>query len=109
MAARRERQGHSPRRRIRAAVRRVPCAPLAAVLLACGGRGPDVIYLPSADDVVTRMLELARVDSGDVVYDLGCGDGRIVIAAARDRGARGVCVDIDIQRIAEAYRSGGER
>lgn len=48
------------------------------------------------------MLKLARVKAGDVVYDLGCGDGRIVIAAVRDRGARGVCVDIDPQRIAEA-------
>ena len=75
---------------------------LAAVLLACGARGPDVIYLPSAADVVTRMLEVARVDSGDVVYDLGCGDGRIVIAAARDRGARGVCVDIDPSLVARS-------
>ena len=48
------------------------------------------------------MLGLTRVGSGDVVYDLGCGDGRIVIAAAKQRGARGVCVDIDPQRIAEA-------
>ena len=48
------------------------------------------------------MLEVARVDSGDVVYDLGCGDGRIVIAAARDRGARGVCVDIDQALVAQS-------
>jgi SAM-dependent methyltransferase len=75
---------------------------LAAVLLACGARGPDVIYLPSAADVVTRMLVVARVDSGDVVYDLDCGDGRIVIAAARDRGARGVCVDIDPSLVAKS-------
>ena len=47
------------------------------------------------------MVQLAAVQPGDVVYDLGCGDGRIVIAAAR-RGARGVCVDIDPQRIAES-------
>lgn len=75
---------------------------LAVILLACGARGPDVIYLPSAADVVTRMIEVARVDSGDVVYDLGCGDGRIVIAAARDRGARGVCVDIDPSLVAKS-------
>jgi SAM-dependent methyltransferase len=75
---------------------------LAAILLACGARGPDVIYLPSAADVVTRMLEVAHVDSGDVVYDLGCGDGRIVIAAARDRGARGVCVDINPSLVAKS-------
>jgi SAM-dependent methyltransferase len=83
-------------------VRRAALAALATILLACGGRGRDVIYLPSADDVVTRMLEIARVDSGDVVYDLGCGDGRIVIAAARDRGARGVCVDIDPSLVAKS-------
>jgi SAM-dependent methyltransferase len=62
----------------------------------------DVIYLPSAADVVERMLSIAGVADRDVVYDLGCGDGRIVIAAARDRGARGVCNDIDPARIAES-------
>jgi len=51
---------------------------------------------------VSAMLELAAVRPSDVVYDLGCGDGRIVIEAARRYGARGVCVDIDPQRIAEA-------
>jgi SAM-dependent methyltransferase len=64
-----------------------------------------VIYLPSASDVVTRMLEVARVDPEDVVYDLGCGDGRIVIAAARDRGARGVCVDIDPSLVARSRQN----
>jgi ribosomal protein L11 methylase PrmA len=65
-------------------------------------RAPDVPYEPSAPQVVQAMLKLAKVGAGDVVYDLGCGDGRIVIAAARDFGARGVCVDIDPRRIAEA-------
>lgn len=65
-------------------------------------RSPDVPYQPSSTEVVQAMLGLARVSVGDVVYDLGCGDGRIVIAAARDLGARGVCVDIDPRRIAEA-------
>ena len=65
-------------------------------------RAPDVPYEPSAPQVVHAMLKLANVGAGDVVYDLGCGDGRIVIAAVRDFGARGVCVDIDPQRIAEA-------
>ncbi len=65
-------------------------------------RSPDVPYQPSSTEVVQAMLGLARVSAGDVVYDLGCGDGRIVIAAVRDLGARGVCVDIDPQRIAEA-------
>jgi len=50
------------------------------------------------------MLDLAAVGRSDVVYDLGCGDGRIVIAAAK-RGARGVCVEIDRLRIAEARRN----
>lgn len=48
------------------------------------------------------MLQLAAVGPEDVVYDLGCGDGRVVIAAARDRGARAVCIDIDPQRIRES-------
>lgn len=59
-------------------------------------------YVPTPQDVVERMLALAGVTKNDVVYDLGCGDGRIPIAAARMYGARGVGVDIDPQRIAEA-------
>lgn len=59
-------------------------------------------YVPSPQEVVLRMLQLANVGKDDVVYDLGCGDGRIVIAAAKVYGARGVGVDIDPQRIAEA-------
>lgn len=59
-------------------------------------------YVPTPQDVVDRMLELAGVKKGDVVYDLGCGDGRIPITAAQKFGARGVGVDIDPQRIAEA-------
>jgi SAM-dependent methyltransferase len=59
-------------------------------------------YVPTPQDVVDRMLALANVAKSDVVYDLGCGDGRIPITAARKYGARGVGVDIDPQRIAEA-------
>ena len=59
-------------------------------------------FVPTPQDVVDRMLELAGVTESDVVYDLGCGDGRIVITAAREYGARGVGIDIDPQRIAEA-------
>jgi SAM-dependent methyltransferase len=59
-------------------------------------------YVPTPQQVVDRMLELATVTKGDVVYDLGCGDGRIPITAAKAYGARGVGVDIDPQRIAEA-------
>ncbi len=58
-------------------------------------------YVPTPQEVVDRMLRLGEVRKGDVVYDLGCGDGRIPIAAAK-LGARGVGVDIDPQRIAEA-------
>lgn len=65
-------------------------------------RAPDVRYEPSSPEIVKRMLEMGGVGKKDIVYDLGCGDGRIVIAAARDFGARGVGIDIDPQRIAEA-------
>jgi SAM-dependent methyltransferase len=59
-------------------------------------------FVPSPPDVVERMLSLAKVGPGDVVYDLGCGDGRIVIAAAQKFGARGVGVDIDPRLIIQA-------
>lgn len=59
-------------------------------------------YVPTPQEVVTRMLLLAKVTKDDVVIDLGCGDGRIPIAAAKTYGARGIGVDIDPQRIAEA-------
>jgi precorrin-6B methylase 2 len=64
-------------------------------------RAPDVIFVPSPNDVIAKMLDLAKVTPKDVVYDLGCGDGRIVIAAAK-HGARAVGIDIDPQRIKEA-------
>jgi len=56
---------------------------------------PEVPYFPSTDEAVLAMLKLAGTAPGDVVYDLGCGDGRIVIAAAKEFGARGVGVEID--------------
>jgi SAM-dependent methyltransferase len=59
-------------------------------------------YVPTPAEVVDRMLQLGQVAKGDVLYDLGCGDGRIPITAAKRLGARGVGVDIDPQRIAEA-------
>jgi len=65
-------------------------------------RTPDVIYVPTANDTVDQMLRLAQVTNKDIVYDLGCGDGRIVIMAVQKYGARGVGIDIDPQRIAEA-------
>ena len=65
-------------------------------------RSPDVPYVPTRQEVVEEMLRMAGVKPGDVVYDLGCGDGRIVVTAAQKFGARGVGVDIDPKRIAEA-------
>ena len=56
---------------------------------------PEVPYFPSTDEAVLAMLKLAGTGPEDVVYDLGCGDGRIVIAAAKDFGARGVGIEID--------------
>ena len=69
---------------------------------AAQGRKPDVHFVATPEVVVEKMLELANVGKDDVVYDLGCGDGRIVIAAAKKYGARGVGVDIDPQRIKES-------
>jgi hypothetical protein len=65
----------------------------------------DVPYVPTPDAVVARMIEMAEVRSGDLVYDLGCGDGRIVIAAVRKPGVRGVCVDIDPVRVQESRQN----
>jgi SAM-dependent methyltransferase len=62
----------------------------------------DVPYVPSPNPVVDGMLKLAGVSSADTVYDLGCGDGRIVITAAKAYGAKGVGVDINPERIEEA-------
>ena len=59
-------------------------------------------FVATPEDIVEKMLELAKVGPSDVVYDLGCGDGRIVITAARKYGAHGVGVDLDPKRIAES-------
>lgn len=67
--------------------------------------GGDVPYVPTPHDVVEQMLKLAGVKKGDVVYDLGCGDGRIVVMAAQKFGARGVGIDINPERIAEAKQN----
>jgi SAM-dependent methyltransferase len=65
-------------------------------------RKPDVEYVPTPHKVVAEMLRLVQVRQTDVVYDLGCGDGRVVITAAKHYGTRGVGVDIDPQRIKES-------
>ena len=62
----------------------------------------DVPYVPTPQPVVDKMLELARVGKNDTLFDLGCGDGRIVVTAAKARGARGTGIDLDPARIAEA-------
>jgi cyclopropane fatty-acyl-phospholipid synthase-like methyltransferase len=65
-------------------------------------REPDVIFVPTPPEVVEAMLKLANVTSKDVVYDLGCGDGMIITAAAKDFGARAVGIDINPVRVKEA-------
>ena len=75
-------------------------------------RVPEVPYVPTTEEGVKVMLKLADLKNSDVVYDLGCGDGRIVIAAAKSYGAHAVGIDIDPKRIAEAkenaHRAGVE-
>lgn len=65
-------------------------------------RTPDVVYVPTPYDVAAKMLEVAGVKKGDVVYDLGCGDGRIVVMAAKKYGVKAVGYDINPERIKEA-------
>jgi SAM-dependent methyltransferase len=65
----------------------------------------SIPYVPTTMPVVTKMLELASVSKDDLVYDMGCGDGRILIMAAKKYGARGVGVDLDPVRIAEAKKN----
>jgi 16S rRNA G966 N2-methylase RsmD len=83
----------------------LPCLLLIAACAAGAVRTPEVRYEPTAMDVVQAMLGLAQVRGEDLVADLGCGDGRIVIEAVRRYGASGLCVDIDPRRIAEARRN----
>jgi SAM-dependent methyltransferase len=68
-------------------------------------REPDVVYVPTPQPVVEKMLELAEVKPGDVVYDLGCGDGRIVVTAARKYGVKAVGFDINPQRVKESLEN----
>src|SRR5690349_3715037 len=96
---------------IAAMVRAAICAGAVAIALALMAaiagaaqqtRTPDIHFVPTPDGVVDAMLKLARVTASDVVYDLGSGDGRIVIAAARDYGARGVGVELDPDLVRKA-------
>ncbi|WP_432710988.1 SAM-dependent methyltransferase [Pedobacter sp.] len=97
---------------------------LVSMFLAVGGLAPvaaqeaqqtsmpkpklDVPYVPTRPPVVEAMLKLANLKKGDVLYDLGCGDGRIVVKAAKDYGVTGVGFDIDPERISEANANAKE-
>jgi len=84
-----------------------------ALVLALAGilRGDDdkvecqIIYVPTEVEVVEKMLDMAKVGKDDIVYDLGCGDGRVVAIAAKKFGARGVGVDIDPERIKDSHQT----
>jgi SAM-dependent methyltransferase len=71
-------------------------------------RTPDVVYVPTPEPVVDRMLEMAGVGADDVLYDLGSGDGRIPVTAAKNWGTRGVGVEIHAERVAMARRNAEE-
>jgi precorrin-6B methylase 2 len=68
-------------------------------------RAPDVIFVPTPQDVVEKMLELAEVKKTDVLYDLGCGDGRIVVTAAKKYGCKATGYDVDPQRVKESLEN----
>jgi ribosomal protein L11 methylase PrmA len=63
---------------------------------------PDVVYVATPDDIVAKMLEMVQLKKDDVVYDLGCGDGRIVVTAAKKYGCRGVGYELDPKRVRES-------
>ena len=71
-------------------------------------RKPDVVYVPTPQEVVDEMLKLAQVTKDDLIYDLGSGDGRIPITAAQRHGTRGIGIDINPQRIREANENARE-
>ena len=87
---------------------------VSALFAACGAtaaaaREPDVIYVPTPQELVEDMLRLADVKRGDVLYDLGSGDGRIPVTAAKKYGIRAVGIDIDPERIREANANAKRR
>jgi tRNA G37 N-methylase Trm5 len=81
---------------------RVMAADAAVTAEAPVTKTPDVIFVPTPQAAVEKMLELAEIKPGDVVYDLGCGDGRIVVTAAKKYGVKAVGFDVDPQRIKES-------
>lgn len=80
----------------------VPALPATSAQEPVANRKPDVIFVPTPHEVVAAMLEMAQLREGDVLYDLGSGDGRIPIAAARKYNVRAIGIDIDPDRIEEA-------
>jgi ubiquinone/menaquinone biosynthesis C-methylase UbiE len=68
-------------------------------------REPDVVYVPTPQPVVDKMLELAQVKKGDIVYDLGCGDARILVTAAKKYGVKGFGFDINPERVKESLEN----
>lgn len=78
------------------------CAMPVAAQQGAGLRTPDVIFVPTPQEVVDAMLKMAKVTKNDVIYDLGSGDGRIPITAAKVYGARAIGIDIDPVRVSEA-------
>ncbi|HEU4621508.1 MAG TPA: class I SAM-dependent methyltransferase [Burkholderiaceae bacterium] len=91
------------RQLLMAATALVPAAIMhRGALAAASAPALDVPYVPTRMSVVDKMLEIARVGRDDTVYDLGCGDGRIVVRAAERYGASGVGVDLNPERIKEA-------
>lgn len=84
---------------------RNPSAKQAAAKIKKPTRKPDVIYVPTPQKVVDKMLEMAEIKEGDVVYDLGCGDGRIVVTAAKHYGVKAVGFDINPKRIRESLEN----
>lgn len=68
-------------------------------------RTPDILFVPTPQEVVDKMLELAEVKKDDLIYDLGCGDGRIVVTAAKKYGCKGIGYDIDPQRVIESLEN----
>jgi tRNA G37 N-methylase Trm5 len=82
-----------------------PCIPLPAAAQGSQGWSPEVIFVPTPHEVVDEMLRIAGVKQGDVLYDLGSGDGRIPIAAAKQFGIRATGIDIDPERVWEASQN----
>jgi predicted RNA methylase len=71
-------------------------------------KSPDCVFVPTPHDIVEKMLDLAKIGKQDVVYDLGCGDGRIVVQAAKKRGCRGVGFEI-VPELARQARENAQR